>query len=107
MSGCAPVFSKEVSLSCLIDFVKAARLGPTPSLVKQGLWLAGCLMEKFVPDDTVTVQEVIEFTDLESALDAFENMIATASTTDVTATSIPWAQLIPIILEIIRLISKK
>lgn len=106
MSGCAPVFSKEVSLSCLIDFVKAVRLGPTPSLVKQGLWLAGCLMEKFVPDDTVTVQTVVEFTDLESALDTFETLLSSESG-DVTATSIPWAQLIPIILEIIRLISKK
>ena len=106
MSGCAPVFSKEVSLSCLIDFVKAVRLGPTPSLVKQGLWLAGCIMEKFVPDDTVTVQAVVEFTDLESALDTFETLLQ-AESGDVTATSIPWAQLIPIILEIIRLISKK
>jgi hypothetical protein len=33
--------------------------------------------------------------------------MATASAPDVTATSIPWAQLIPIILEIIRLISQK
>ena len=49
MSDCAPAFSKEISLSCLIDFVKAVRLGPSPSVVKQGLWLAGCLMEKFIP----------------------------------------------------------
>ena len=106
MSGCAPVFSKEVSLSCLIDFVKAIRLGPTPSLVKQGLWLAGCLMEKFVPDDSVSVQSSVEFTDLESALDSFESLMATASSPDVTATALPWAALIPIILEIIRLVSK-
>ena len=107
MSSCAPVFSKEVSLSCLIDFVKAVRLGVSPSLVKQALWLAGCLMEKFVPDDTVTVQAVVEFDSLESALAAFDAICESSATADVTATSIPWAQLIPIILEIIRLISKK
>jgi hypothetical protein len=106
MSGCAPAFSKEISLSCLIDFVKAVRLGPSPSVVKQGLWLAGSLMEKFIPDDTVSVQSTVEFTDLESALDTFESVIASASSPDVTATALPWAALIPIILEIIRLISK-
>ena len=105
--SCAPNFSAELSLSCLIDFVKAARLGVTPSLVKQALWLAGCLMEKFVPDDTVSLQTVVEYDSLESALDAFDAVMATASAPDVTATSIPWAQLIPIILEIIRLISQK
>lgn len=121
MSGCAPAFSKEISLSCLIDFAAAVRLGPSPSLIKQGVWLAGCLMEKFVPDDSVSVQEVffktsntsfqqthasVEFTDLESALDSFESLMATASSPDVTATALPWAALIPIILEIIRLVSK-
>lgn len=103
--SCAPVFSKEVSLSCLIDFTKAVRLGPTPSSIKQGVWLVGCLMEKFVPDDTVTVQATIEFTDLESALDALESVLTTESS-DVTATALPLAALIPLILEIIRLISK-
>jgi len=105
--SCAPNFSAELSLSCLIDFVKAARLGVTPSLVKQALWLAGCLMEKFVPDDTVSLQTVVEYPDLESALAAFDAVCESSVTTDVTATAIPWAALIPIILEIIRLISKK
>jgi hypothetical protein len=102
--SCAPNFSSELSLSCLIDFAKAVRLGVSPSLVKQALWLAGCLMEKFVPDDTVSLQSDIEYDSLESALTAFEAVCE--STPDVTATAIPWAALIPIILEIIRLIKK-
>jgi hypothetical protein len=102
--SCAPNFSSELSLSCLIDFAKAVRLGVSPSLVKQALWLAGCLMEKFVPDDTVSLQSDVEYDSLESALTAFEAVCE--STPDVTATAIPWAALIPIILEIIRLIKK-
>ena len=102
--SCAPNFSSELSLSCLIDFAKAVRLGVSPSLVKQALWLAGCLMEKFVPDDTVSLNAV-KYDSLESALTAFEAVCE--STPDVTATAIPWAALIPIILEIIRLINKK
>jgi hypothetical protein len=61
-------------------------------------------MEKFVPDDTVSLQSDVEYDSLESALTAFEAVCE--STPDVTATAIPWAALIPIILEIIRLIKK-
>ena len=104
--SCTANFNSELSLSCLIDFVKAARLGVSPSLVKQALWLGGCLMEKFVPDDTVSLNAV-EYDSLENALNAFEAVCESSTAPDVTATAIPWAALIPIILEIVRLINKK
>lgn len=106
--SCEPKFDTSLPFSCVVSFINEARQGVTPQLIKKGMWIAGCLMEKFLPSDAVTISAVpVHYETLKEALDALEARMVVMMAEDATAARLDWAALIPIILEIIRLITTK
>ncbi len=106
--SCVPQFSIDLPLTCLVSFIAEARQGVTPQLIKKGMWISGCMMEKFLPSDAVTISSVpVHYETLKEALDVLEAKVSLMLGDDATAARIDWISLIPIILEIIRIITTK
>ena len=91
------------------SFISRAREGVSIQTVKEGLWISGCMMEKFVPSDAPTIQHT--FTDLESCLDTLEQLIAANIDDDVNSKTLgsvkDWTVLIPIFMELTKMLLER
>lgn len=107
--SCTPLFSPDMQLSCILTFISRVREGVSIQTVKEGLWISGCMMEKFVPSDAPTIQHT--FTDLESCLDTLEQLIATNIDDDVNSKTLgsvkDWTVLIPIFMELAKMLLER
>ena len=107
--SCTPLFSPDMPLSCILSFISRAREGVSIQTVKEGLWITGCMMEKFVPSDTPTIQS--SFDDLESCLNALEQMIAANIDEDPTSQTLgsvkDWTVLIPTFIELAKMLLER
>jgi len=93
---CTPKFPNEVQLSCVIALVQEIKAnGLSVETTKSILWIAGSLLEKFKPSDVVSMMAMIEKEDPE-----LHKLLVETKT-------FPWMELIPLIIQIIQLISKK
>lgn len=102
--SCQAAFPADMPLSCIIGFISRARDGFTPILLRDGLWISGCLTEKFAPTDVPSIQS--SFEDLESALNTLEETINLLTQEDVgtLAGTKDWTIIVPIFLEIIKML---
>jgi hypothetical protein len=115
--SCPSRFATDLPLSCLISLVQQAKEGVSVSLIKQAMWVGGCLLEKFSPSDQpttmtvyTTVDEAVEHLDtLLERMAKSEHVVNTAATQEEVAiaqdaVTKDWTVLIPVVLELIRLI---
>lgn len=121
--SCAPQFPNNISLSCVFGLIADLKNGVNVQTVKKALWIAGCLIEKVGPptlpqgDNEVGLLSVVDqFDVLVGKLEATAYALAQQETDDAVSLALAgrppqasiegWEVLIPIILEIIKLIAE-
>jgi hypothetical protein len=120
--SCAPQFPNNISLSCVFGLIADLKNGINVQTVKKALWIAGCLIEKVGPptlpqgNDEVGLLSVVDrFDVLVGKLEATAYALAEQETDEAVSLALGkapqastqgWEVLIPIILEIIKLIAE-
>jgi hypothetical protein len=115
--SCDAKFPAELSINCIFTLIAELRNGVTPATIKRALWTGGCLMEKLSPPSLSTIfpeddVSISSFSGLEldALVDQLEAAASSLSVAEVGILSTPesgtqgWEVLIPIMLEIIKLI---
>lgn len=121
--SCVARFDNDINLSCIMQFIFEARQGVSKQLIVQGLWIAGCLLNKIASPTLPTLPEmmllaeavdgeIIEFSNedtINKLLDELEKVtnvqldINTGATVVLAgeSTTQGWEVIVPIILELI------
>lgn len=107
---CESQFPADVQFTCIIKLIGQTRSDMSIQILKEWLWLAGCMVEKFAPITLPPTSEVQTFkTDLNSKLDELE--VLCESKLDSTATpllaSFDWSIIVPIVLQIAEMLLRK
>ena len=113
--ACESQFPNDLSLSCVIALIGKTRAGVSLEILKEWLWTAGCLVEKFSPVTLPPTSEIASAKDqdeLDVLLAECENLCKaynnyTEDPVVFADAKFDWTVLIPIVLQIIELIMKR
>jgi hypothetical protein len=111
--SCESKFSSDVSLSCILGLVADIRKGITPATIAQALWVAGCLITKLSPSEVdgtpeagiaseASLEDLLNTVELEC--EGLQREASVAAMASPVADTQGWEVLIPVILEIIKMI---
>jgi hypothetical protein len=104
--SCESKFSNEVNLSCIFDLAREIRQGVNTKVVKDTLWVSGCLVEKFAP--SLPTSPEVRPADTEDAIDYLCDAILAYETVSADATStFDWSVLLPIFLQLAQLLLER
>lgn len=113
--SCESQFPSNVSFTCILKLIGQTRSGLSLQILKEWIWVAGCLVEKFAPITLPPTAEVQKASteNLDEMLSQLEELCAERIAFEETPlfmaekASFNWAVLIPIVLKIVEMVLDK
>jgi hypothetical protein len=111
--ACESQFPASISPLCVLQLIGKTRNGINTEIVKEWVWVAGCLMETFTPNTLPPTSEIQETNSLQESLGQLEVLCIDRKNFEDTPllyadkAGFDWAILVPIALKILDMLLKK